>query len=143
MQELIKNQTGKTLSTEISELQKEAQHRLENSKSENTKRAYGSDWRQFITWCTQNGLDSLQTDGNNGLLYYISGQSNKASTINLKMVAISQLHETADYKCLTKTSLIWGVWGGLQRSIGIKEQRKEALWLDGMGCASPSSQRIG
>lgn len=46
------------------------------------------------------------------------------------MAAISQRHQTAGYVSPTQTSLVRGVWDGLQRSIGIKEQGKEALWLE-------------
>lgn len=131
MQEIIQKQSENQLSTEMVELQKETQQHLENSKAENTKRAYRSDWTQFITWCDQNGLDSLPADPET-VVYFITslGQSQKASTIKRKMAAISQRHETANYKSPTKTSLVRGVWEGLQRSIGIHEQGKEALWLD-------------
>lgn len=66
------------------------------------------------------------------VVYFITylGQSNKASTIKRKMVAISQRHETADYKSPTKMALVRGVWDGLQRSIGVKEEGKDALWID-------------
>jgi len=131
MQELIQNQHTNQLSTEMVELQKEAQHHLENSKSENTKRAYSSDWMQFVTWCKQNVLASLPADPET-LVYFITylGKTNKASTIKRKMAAISQRHETAGYKSPTKNSLVRGVWDGLQRSIGIQEEGKNALWLD-------------
>jgi integrase len=46
------------------------------------------------------------------------------------MTAISQRHETAGYPSPTKTPLVKGVWEGLQRSIGIKEEGKDALWLE-------------
>jgi hypothetical protein len=40
---------------------------------------------------------------------------------------ISQRHEKAGYTSPTKTALVKGVWDGLQRKIGIKEEGKEAL----------------
>lgn len=131
MQELIQKQEENDLSLEISDLQQQAEKHLENSKAANTKRAYSSDWRQFVNWCEQNKLDSLPADPQT-VVYFITslGQRNKASTIKRKMVAISQRHETAGYQSPTKTPLVQGVWDGLQRHIGIREQGKEPLWLD-------------
>ncbi|MGN7300338.1 site-specific integrase [Ferdinandcohnia sp. SAFN-114] len=120
-----------SLSTEILELQKEAKNHLVNSKSENTKRAYQNDWKQFSNWCEKNGLQELPADPET-LVYYITflGRKFKASSIKRKMAAISQRHETAGYPSPTKTALVKGVWDGIQRKIGIKEVGKDALWLE-------------
>lgn len=120
-----------SLSTEILELQDEAKKHLANSKAQNTKRAYRNDWSQFSNWCKKNRLQDLPADPET-LVYYITflGKTLKASSIKRKMTAISQRHETAGYPSPTKTSLVKGVWDGIQRSIGIKEEGKEALWLD-------------
>jgi site-specific recombinase XerD len=119
------------LSTEILNLQKEAKIHLENSKSKNTKMAYRTDWKQFTEWCKNNGLNNLPADPET-VVYYITylGKTLKASSIKRKMTAISQRHETAGYQSPTKTPLMKGVWEGLQRSIGIKEEGKDALWLE-------------
>lgn len=126
----LQPQQSNQLSTEIQELQHEAREHLANSKSENTKRAYGSDWKQFESWCQAHSLDSLPADPQT-LVYYITllGKTKKASTIKRNMAAISQRHETKGYPSPTKTALVKGVWEGIQRKIGIKEEGKEALWL--------------
>lgn len=120
-----------SLSTELVELQEEAKVHLTNSKAENTKRAYRSDWTQFSAWCHQNGLQDLPATPET-IVYYITflGKTLKGSTIKRKMTAISQRHETAHYSSPTKTALVKGVWDGLQRSIGMKEEGKDALWLE-------------
>lgn len=127
----LKSQQENPLSTEVRELQEEAKRHLENSKSDSTKIAYRNDWNQFISWCERNELNSLPAHPET-LVYYITylGKSFKASSIKRKMAAISQRHETAGFKSPTKTALVRGVWDGLQRSIGIKEEGKDALWLD-------------
>lgn len=126
----LKSREENTLSTEILVLQKEAKVHLENSKSENTKRAYRNDWKQFSEWCEKNGLYDLPADPET-IVYYITflGKTFKASSIKRKMTAISQRHETAGYQSPTKTALVKGVWDGIQRTIGIKEEGKDALWL--------------
>ncbi|PLT33643.1 hypothetical protein [Bacillus sp. V5-8f] len=127
----LKIQKNKPLSTEMLELQDEAKQHLANSKAENTKRAYRNDWTQFSEWCKTNGLQDLPAAPET-LVYYITflGKTLKASSIKRKMTAISQRHETAGYPSPTKTALVKGVWDGIQRKIGIKEEGKDALWLD-------------
>ena len=127
----LKRNEENPLSTEILDLQEEAKKHLANSKSENTKQAYRTDWKQFSEWCEKNGLHDLPADPET-IVYYITflGKTFKASSIKRKMTAISQRHETAGYQSPTKTALVKGVWDGIQRTIGIKEEGKDALWLD-------------
>ncbi|MEA3318424.1 MAG: site-specific integrase [Bacillota bacterium] len=127
----LKNQKEHSLSTEILELQEEAKKHLANSKADNTKRAYRSDWTRFSKWCEKNEFCDLPATPET-LVYYITylGKTLKASSIKRKITAISQRHETAGYSGPTKTALVRGVWDGIQRSIGTKEEGKEALWLD-------------
>lgn len=127
----LKNQEVSSPSNEISELQNDAIKYLANSKAENTKRAYGTDWSQFSEWCMKNRLQYLPATPET-VVFYITflGKTLKASTIKRKLTAISQRHETAGYPSPTKTALVKGVWDGIQRAIGIKEEGKDALWLD-------------
>jgi site-specific recombinase XerD len=127
----LKNQEEHFLSTEMLELQDEAKKHLANSKAENTKRAYRKDWTQFSEWCEKNRFHDLPADPET-MVYYITflGKTLKASSIKRKMTAISQRHETAGFTSPTKTALVKGVWDGLQRSIGVKEEGKDALWLE-------------
>ncbi|TVY01481.1 site-specific integrase [Paenibacillus cremeus] len=108
----------------------EAKEHLLNSKAENTKRAYTSDWSHFEKWCYSHSLESLPADPQT-LAYYITslGKEKKASTIKRRMAAISQRHKTKGYPSPCKTPLVKGVWEGLQRKIGVEEKGKEALWL--------------
>jgi len=143
----LKVQEETSLSTEMLELQKEAKNHLANSKAENTKRAYRNDWTQFSEWCKKNGFLELPADPET-LVYYITflAKTLKASSIKRKMTAISQRHETAGHPSPTKTALVKGVWDGIQRKIGIKEEGKDALWLEDLRQvvqAIPQNKGIG
>lgn len=118
------------LSNEVLELHEAAKKHLAHSKSENTKRAYRSDWNQFVLWCEKNQMESLPARPET-ITYFITylGKNHKASSIKRKMTAISQRHETAGYPSPTKSVLVKGVWDGLLRDIGKREEGKEALWL--------------
>lgn len=41
---------------------------IENSISENTKKAYRNDWKQFEEWCLQHQMASMPADMNTVLL---------------------------------------------------------------------------
>lgn len=126
----INNWEDQSLSVEIKELQKEARKYLADSKSENTKRAYTSDWKLFVDWCEKKHLESLPAKPETVTLYitYL-GKKHKASSIKRKITAISQRHKTAGYPSPTNSVLVKGVWDGLLRKIGRREEGKEALWL--------------
>jgi len=121
---------SRSLSTSLQELHTLAEIHLTNSKAANTKKAYGSDWQLFVHWCEANSREALPASQET-LVYYLTylGKTCKASTIKRKMTAISQRHETGKYDSPTKTPLVQGVWQGIQRTIGVKETGKEALWL--------------
>lgn len=118
------------LSADVQQLHQQAEVHLSNSKAKNTKKAYTSDWQLFIDWCAAHNLVELPATPET-IAYYLTflSSSSKASTIKRKMTAISQRHVSANWESPTKHPLVQGVWQGIQRSIGIKEVGKEALWL--------------
>lgn len=147
MTSIIKEEKTRELSQEIFRLQEGAKKHLENSKAENTKRAYQSDWQQFASWCKEHKLQDLPASPET-VSYYITylGGLYKASSIKRKMVVISQRHETAGFQNPVKSSLVKGVWTGIQREIGIREEGKEPLWLQDlrrMIDSIPRNQLIG
>ncbi|WP_226683451.1 hypothetical protein [Sutcliffiella horikoshii] len=81
----IKNQDEHSLSTEILELQEEAKKHLANSKADNTKRAYRSDWTRFSKWCEKNAFCDLPATPET-LAYYITylGKHSKLLLLNEK-----------------------------------------------------------
>jgi integrase len=121
---------NRSLTTPLQELHTLAETHLTNSKADNTKKAYGSDWQLFVQWCEAHSLEALPASPET-LVYYLTflGQTCKASTIKRKMTSISRRHDSMTYASPTKTALVQGVWQGIQRTIGIKENGKEALWL--------------
>lgn len=129
---LLKHQEIKTdiVLFEMQDLKQKAREYLENSKAENTKKAYRTDWQQFKKWCDNYSFQALPAKPE-VIIYYITylAKTMKVSTIKRKMAAISQRHETSEFKSPTKTAIVRGVWNGLQREKGVKEIGKDALWL--------------
>lgn len=114
----------------VASLREDAILHLKNSKAENTKRAYRSDWQHFSAWCAEHQLDALPASPEN-VVYYITflGKTYKSSTIKRKMTSLSQRHETAGFDSPTRHPLVKGVWDGIQREIGVKEEGKQPIWL--------------
>ncbi|HEY4549140.1 MAG TPA: hypothetical protein VIG98_02550 [Bacillus sp. (in: firmicutes)] len=77
MNSKLKIREETSYSTEILELQ-----HLANSKAENTKRAYRSDWNQFLEWCEKSEMLDLPAEPET-LVYYLTflGKTLKASSI--------------------------------------------------------------
>ena len=67
-----------------------------SSRSENTRRAYASDWASFTAWCQKAGRCSMPADPET-VAVYISKQSRrlKVSTIQRHLAAIGQAHKAA------------------------------------------------
>ena len=50
------------LITDVKNLELETLKNLKNSKANNTLRAYQSDFKDFSSFCTKNGLSSMPSD---------------------------------------------------------------------------------
>lgn len=109
----------------------EVKNLIENSKSENTKKAYRNDWTQFEDWCLQNKVDSLPATVETVLLYinHLSKQF-KYSTIRRKLSSISQAHDTAGHINPTKHTHVSNLMKGIAKVKGTKQDSKQAILLD-------------
>ncbi len=96
-----------------------AQTYAEQSRAENTKKAYRSDWRHFSAWCYDNGLDALPASPETVTLYITRfAEDYKVSTLERRLAAISQAHKTAGYNspALTSHEPLHSVWAGILRA---------------------------
>src|ERR1700738_3696280 len=79
-----------------------AREYLRQAKSENTRRAYRSDWAHFEFW--RQGHDrALLPIGEETLVLYFSelAATHKVSTLERRLAAISQAHQTAGFESPT------------------------------------------
>ena len=76
---------NRSLTTHLQELHTLAETHLTNSKADNTKKAYGSDWQLFSQWCEAHALEALPASEET-IVYYLTflSQTSKASTIKQK-----------------------------------------------------------
>ncbi len=103
--------------------------------TENTQRAYRSDWRMFSAWCIANNRDALPSTPNTVASYIAAMAENglKISTISRHLSAISAQHRKADMPVPPTTDpLVREVLGKITRSIGSATKKARPLLLSDM-----------
>ena len=81
-----------------SRLSAKAKRRMGKAKADNTIKAYGSDWRDFVDWCSFHGEPFLPTTPET-IVNYISDLADdaKANTVSRRITAISENHIAAGF----------------------------------------------
>ena len=119
--------------TDIKALQEETLLNLQNSKANNTVRAYKSDFKDFGLFCAQNGFKSLPSDPKIVSLYltYLSTKEAKMSTLKRRLVSIGVIHRLKGHYLDTKhPSIIENLMGIKRRKGSIQKRKKPILIRD-------------
>ena len=106
--------------TDIKALQDETLLNLQNSKANNTVRAYKSDFKDFGLFCAQNGFKSFPSEPKIVSLYltYLSTKDVKMSTLKRRLVSIGVIHKIKGHYLDTKhPSIIENIMGIKRRNI--------------------------
>jgi site-specific recombinase XerD len=116
--------------TDIKALQEETLLNLQSSKSNNTVRAYKSDFKDFGLFCAQNGFKSLPSEPKIVSLYltYLSTKDAKMSTLKRRLVSIGVIHRLKGHYLDTKhPSIIENIMGIKRRKGSIQLAKKPIL----------------
>ena len=116
--------------TDIKALQEETLLNLQNSKANNTVRAYKSDFNDFGLFCAQNGFKSLPTEPKIVSLYltHLSTKEAKMSTLKRRLVSIGVIHKLKGHYLDTKhPSIIENIMGIKRRKGSIQKGKKPIL----------------
>jgi site-specific recombinase XerD len=119
--------------TDIKALQEETLLNLQNSKANNTVRAYKSDFNDFSLFCVQNGFKSLPSETKIVSLYltYLSTKGIKMSTLKRRLVSIGVVHRLKGHYLDTKhPSIIENIMGIKRRKGSIQKGKKPILISD-------------
>ena len=121
----------KDLITDIKSLELETIKNLRNSKSENTLRAYQSDYNDFSLFCSKNGFQAMPTQPKILALYitHLSSYS-KYSTLKRRLASISILHKTKGHYIDTKHPIIMENLMGIKRTNGSNQKGKKPLLIN-------------
>ena len=126
----IKSRPNNELSTGIKKLQEETILNLQNSKAENTVRAYKSDFNDFGSFCSKNGFKSLPSEPKIVSLYltHLSTKEVKMSTLKRRLVSIGVIHRLKGHYLDTKhPSIIENIMGIKRRKGSIQRGKKPLL----------------
>jgi len=118
------------LITDIKALQEETLLNLQSSKSNNTVRAYKSDFDDFSLFCVQNGFKALPSEPKIVSLYltHLSTKNIKMSTLKRRLVSIGVIHRLKGQYLDTKhPSIIENIMGIKRRKGSIQKGKKPLL----------------
>lgn len=102
-----------------------AREYVANSRAENTRRAYLSDWSHFSAWCEGQGVPSLPATPEVVALYLTDqAETLKPSTLQRRIATISQAHQAAGLETPTRAAAVRAVWRGICRTKGTAQQGK-------------------
>ncbi len=109
-----------------------------NAKSENTKRAYKSDWKDFQTFCSGHGFSTLPATPHTICLYISKlSSTKKLSTVRRRIAAITEAHKFANLK-IPMDGIVKAVLKGLARSSKTKSIKKKAISITYLKAFFPS-----
>ena len=120
--------------TDIKALQEETVINLQNSKANNTVRAYKSDFNDFGLFCVQNGFKSLPSEPKIISLYltHLSTKNIKMSTLKRRLVSIGVIHKLKGHYLDTKHPLIIENILGIKRRKGSNQKGKKPLLINNL-----------
>jgi len=117
--------------TDIKALQEETLLNLQNSKANNTVRAYKSDFNDFGLFCTKNGFKSLPSEPKIVSLYltHLSTKGSKISTLKRRLVSIGVIHRLkGHYLDMKHPSIIENIMG-IKRRKGSSQKGKKPILI--------------
>ena len=119
------------LVTNIKNLELETIKNLKNSKSLNTLRAYQSDYKDFLLFCSKNGFQAMPTQPKILSIYLTHLSSfSKYSTLKRRLASISILHKTKGHYIDTKHPVIIENLMGIKRKNGSNQKGKKPLLIN-------------
>ena len=117
--------------TNIKNLELETIKNLKNSKSENTLRAYQSDFNDFSLFCSKNGFQSMPTLPKILSLYLTElSVKSKYSTLKRRLASISILHKIKGHYIDIKHPIIMENLMGIKRLKGTNQKGKKPLLIN-------------
>jgi site-specific recombinase XerD len=115
----------------LAELKEAERDYASHAKAENTKRAYRSDWSQFVRWCEAKRLLALPaTPETVGLYVSALARDFCTSTITRHLSAVSQAHQIAGFESPTKAARVRAVMAGIRRANGTAPHSKSPVIID-------------
>ncbi len=98
------------------------------SRSENSIRAYRSDWKYFTQWCELKKVQNIPASVEILAVFLVEeAEDHKVSTIVRRLSAISEAHRLAGYKSPCDDSRIKTILKGIKRTKGVAPSSKKPI----------------
>lgn len=121
----------------LAALSEKARDYARNARSENTRRAYEADWRQFAAWLRRQGLDPLPPDPQTVGLYLTACMEGvrgrepvSVATLERRLAGICWHYRQRGAPLDTSDRHISTVLAGIRRAHGRPPVQKEAIFAD-------------
>ena len=100
-------------------------------KTENTLRAYQSDFKDFSIFCTKNNFSCIPTQPKVIALYITHlSKSSKFSTLKRRIASISVIHKLKGHYIDTKHPIIMENLHGIKRTLGSRQKAKKPILIN-------------
>lgn len=97
----------------------------DSARSQNTNRAYRSDWQDFEAWCTNFGVRALPASPSTIGLYLTDRSSTlKPATLSRRLTSIREAHKLAGFTVAHNHPAISEVWKGIRNEHGTDQKGK-------------------
>jgi hypothetical protein len=115
------------LAAELGELLEDAERYAAAAQSQNTTRAYASDWAQFETWAERYNLNTMPAPAAVIALYItaLAKRGLAVSTIRRRAAAIARAHRQAGYLSPTSDPRVLTILEGIARVHGSARTRRQ------------------
>ena len=122
----------KDLITDLKALHEETLNNLKSSKSNNTIRAYRSDFKDFAAFCVKNSFKYLPSEPKIISLYltHLSIKDSKVSTLKRRLVSIGMIHKLKGHYLDTKHPIIIENLMGIRRKKGTYQRGKKPILIN-------------
>lgn len=122
---LIPLESQKIIGAERDSLADEAAGYASRARADNTRRAYHSDWSDFLSFCREQGCTPLPASPQTVVLYITArARTMKASSIRRRLSSIAQAHALAGHPSPTREAPVRLVWDGIKRTLGTAPDQK-------------------
>ncbi len=117
--------------TDIKKLELETIQNLKNSKSNNTVRAYESDFKDFSLFCLKNGLKPIPTEPKVLSIYLTHlSKNSKFSTLKRRIASIKVVHKMKGHYLDSKHPIIMENLLGIKRLNGSYQKAKKPILIN-------------
>ena len=119
------------LISDVKSLELETLKNLKSSKASNTLRAYKSDYKDFVLFCTRHGFSSMPSEPKIVSLYITHlSQNSKFSTLKRRLASISVIHKLSGHYIDTKHPMITENLMGIKRVKGTYQKAKKPILIN-------------